>query len=189
MGGFCDPEVIWDKPNCKPESVTNRPTISHECLFLFVKSKDYYYDADAIREPHVTGGRADKWEARSYNGKGPAEDDGRRNGSLRAYTMHPLGRNKRSVWHVVTRRYVGAHFAVFPPALIEPCVLAGAPQGTLVLDPFCGSGTVGEVCTTHRRDFVGIDISAGSVELARTRLSVARQDGMINLQLPFLCRQ
>lgn len=149
-GWYLRSDIIWHKPNPMPESVTDRPTKSHEYLFLLTKSEKYYYDIDAIREPHVTGARPDKWEGRTYNGKGPNDGgaDGRRNGNARAYNLNPLGRNKRSVWTIPTRPYKGAHFATFPPALVEPCVLAGSRPagkrcdcGEVIATPL-GSGAV-----------------------------------------------
>lgn len=167
-GWWLRQDVIWHKPNALCESVKDRPTTTHEHLFLLAKSERYHYDGNAIKEPNETGDRPDKWEGRTYGGKGPAVDDGRRNGSVRAYTMDPNGRNKRSVWTVATMPYAGAHFATFPEKLIEPCILAGCPVGGLVCDPFVGSGTVGAVAERLGRRWVGTDLSYQPLASERT---------------------
>lgn len=169
-GWYLRLDIVWSKPNPMPESVQDRPTKAHEYIFLLSKSKRYRYDADAIKEPHATGDRPDKWEARTYDGKGPSTDDGRRNGNVRAYTMDPNGRNKRSVWTVATHPYPGAHFATYPEELIEPCVKAGSRIGDTVLDPFTGSGTTGAVALKHGRSFVGIELNPAYAEMARRRI-------------------
>jgi DNA modification methylase len=166
-GWYLRSDIIWSKPNPMPESVTDRPTKAHEYLFLLSKRATYYYDAEAVKEPHATGDRPDKWEGRTYDGKGPAMDDGRRNGNVREYRLDPSGRNKRSVWHIATQPYAGAHFATMPEPLIAPCILAGCPPGGLVLDPFCGTGTVGAVASRLGRRWVGVDLTYQA--LARTR--------------------
>lgn len=136
-GWYLRSEIIWNKPNAQPESVKDRPTRTHEHVFLFSKSEKYFYDHAAIKEP--VGG----------------------NGQTR---------NRRSVWNVNTEPYPGAHFATFPADLIEPCILAGSETDDLVLDPFFGSGTVGEVCARHNRRFVGIELKPEYAELAEQRL-------------------
>jgi DNA modification methylase len=168
-GWFLRSDIIWSKPNPMPESVTDRPTKAHEYLFLLAKSERYYYDADAIKEPHATGDRADKWDGRTYEGKGAATDDGRKNGNVRAYTMDPLGRNRRTVWTVPTQPYSEAHFATFPPALIEPCIAAGSRVGDVVLDPFMGSGTVAQVAQSLGRKWLGCELNLDYVELQKRR--------------------
>jgi site-specific DNA-methyltransferase (cytosine-N4-specific) len=168
-GWYLRSDIIWSKPNPMPESVTDRPTKAHEYIFLLAKQDRYYYNADAIKEPHVTGDRLDKWEGRTYDGKGPSDGSERKkNGNAAAYTMDPLGRNKRSVWHVATQPYNGSHFATFPEALIEPCILAGSRPGDLVYDPFIGSGTVGAVCDRLMRRWVGSDLHYQHLARERT---------------------
>jgi DNA modification methylase len=176
-GWFLRSDIIWAKllkPNPMPESVTDRPTKAHEYLFLLSKSKSYFYDADAVREEHTVapehrrervtpGARRPGAFARSFeagNGDGDGNSRGYPNG----------GRNKRSVWTVATQPFPGAHFAVFPPKLIEPCVLAGSSHGTTVLDPFAGAGTTGLVATRHGRSFIGIELNPEYAELARGRI-------------------
>lgn len=137
-GWFLRSDIIWNKPNCQPESVKDRPTRSHEYLFLFSKSKDYYYDYLAIKERSITNGDS---------------------------------KNKRSVWDVNTEPFAGAHFAVFPPALVRPCILAGSKLGSFVLDPFLGSGTTAQVCMELGRKCVGIELKEEYITIAKKRTS------------------
>lgn len=162
-------EIIWDKPNPLPESVRNRPTRSHEALYLLAKGPGYHYDGDAIREPAAW----ERWGAqRSIKREGKAAIYADRS-KAEILARFPKTKNKRSVWRVPTRSYKGAHFAVFPPALVEPCVLAGSAPGDLVLDPFAGSGTTGEVALKHGRRFVGVDLQPDYLALAAARLQTA----------------
>jgi hypothetical protein len=151
------------KPNCMPESVTDRCTKAHEYVFLLSKSERYYYDVDAVREPQKTIG--ERHDGRSGYRDGHPSKEGR---TANARALHPLGANKRSVWTVATAPYDGAHFAVFPPALIEPCVLAGSRAGDLVLDVFFGSGTTGQVAEKHGRRWIGFDLGYDELAKART---------------------
>jgi DNA modification methylase len=153
-GWYLRSDIIWAKPNPMPESVTDRPTKAHEYLFLLSKSKSYYYDADAIREPLIKGdANSGAKNYRVINGASLRDD------STQGRDDHPLGRNRRSVWTVATQPYSGAHFACFPPKLIEPCILAGAPEGGVVLDPFIGSGTTAVTAKRLGRRCIGIDLS------------------------------
>ena len=143
-------DIIWAKPNPMPESVTDRPTKSHEYLFLFAKSPRYYFDAEAIAE--TGAGRTDLGKMR-YPGR---EDSGRwADGGVRESDT----RNKRTVWTVPTVPFPGSHFAVYPPDLIRPCIRAGSEPGDIVLDPFSGSGTTGAVATFEGRKYIGIDLN------------------------------
>lgn len=161
-GWYLRRDIIWSKPNAMPESVGDRPSGSHEYIFLLSKSPKYFYDADAIREPQQTLG--ERHEGKSgYRAGHPSKES--RTANQRA--LHPLGANKRSVWTIATAPYDGAHFATFPPKLIEPCILAGSRVGDLVLDPFFGSGTTGEVAEKHGRRWIGFDL--GYDELAKER--------------------
>ncbi|WP_144834073.1 site-specific DNA-methyltransferase [Microbacterium sp. BH-3-3-3] len=163
-------EIIWAKPNPMPESVTDRPTKSHEHLFLLAKSPRYVYDAEAIQEPD-----AGQDHARSVlSGQASLEPSGglmSAHGGLRkASGRNGEGRNKRDVWTVPTTPFPESHFAVYPPELIRPCIIAGSRRGDTVLDPFSGSGTTGMVATQEGRRFVGIDLSADYLDLSlRTR--------------------
>lgn len=154
-GWYLRQDIIWHKPNPMPESVKDRCTRAHEYIFLLSKSQKYYYDADAIKEPSVTY-KTDKRTAETQTEK------------TKEF------RNKRDVWTVTTKPYKGAHFAVFPPDLIEPCILAGSRIGDIVLDPFSGSGTTGEVANKYGRKYVGCELNPDYVELSLTRLSKVR---------------
>jgi site-specific DNA-methyltransferase (cytosine-N4-specific) len=181
-GWYLRSDIIWKKPNPMPESVTDRPTKSHEYLFLLAKQASYYYNADAIREPHAELDRVQSEKRReqrmgrqvaSVNGKGQSSkgiDDGLITPS---HTMHtnPDGRNKRSVWTIPTLPYAGAHFATMPEALVEPCILAGSRLGDLVYDPFSGSGTVLAVAQRLGRRAVGTDLNPAYHALAKVRTS------------------
>ncbi len=137
-GWYLRSDIVWYKPNCQPESVRDRPTQSHEYLFLLSKSLRYYYDADAVREATQDGGL----------------------------------RNRRSVWSIPTEPSREAHFATFPPALVEPCIQAGTDNGDTVLDPFLGSGTVGAVANQLGRQFVGIELRPEYAAIAARRTGV-----------------
>lgn len=168
-GWYLRQDIIWSKPNPMPESVRDRCTKSHEYIFLLTKSQRYYYDHDAIREPHT--GEAAKAVAIGYKevgqrGVNSSVRRGLTDGQATQFSkkghsgyfgadgkclLNPLGKNKRSVWSVPTQSVKGAHFATVPPALIEPCILAGCPVGGVVLDPFGGSGTTAGVAVAHGR--------------------------------------
>ena len=168
-GWWLRSDIIWAKPNPMPESVRDRCTKSHEYIFMLSKSKKYYYDADAIKEPSVYPN--DK--RRPLGSKGAWEMDGREqraNGGGVAYEHDTLKRNKRDVWKVTTKPFKGAHFAVFPPDLIRPCVLAGCPKGGTVLDPFFGAGTTGMVAKQEGRKYIGIELNPEYAEMAKNRI-------------------
>jgi DNA modification methylase len=187
-GWYLRRDIIWSKPNPMPESVTDRPTSAHEYLFLLTKSPRYFYDAEAIREDGV-------WAGQNRSDRGPRESEmpgasphrglrqdkqrghGRRHDGFNERwdqmskdEQQALGRNKRSVWTIATRPYTDAHFATFPPDLVEPCILAGTPGGALVLDPFAGAATTGMVATQLGRDFVGIELNPEYVALGEDRI-------------------
>jgi site-specific DNA-methyltransferase (adenine-specific) len=172
-------DVIWHKPNAMPHSVKTRPTPDHEYIFLFSKTSRYYYDADAIREPHVTFTEKSKMRGgRNHFGKRRGTpEQGKNAGNANLHdarwdqAFHPKGRNKRTVWSVSLGKFRDAHFAVFPPKLIEPCILAGSPRGGVVLDPFFGAGTVGLVATELGRKYIGAELNPEYVEIARRRLA------------------
>ena len=154
------------KPNPMPESVTDRPTKSHEYVFLLSKSARYYYDADAIREPQQTLGER-------HEGKSGYREGHPSKGGITKRSLHPIGRNARSVWTIATQPYPEAHFAVYPEALPERCIKAGSRVGDLVLDPFTGSGTTGQVAIQLGRSFVGVELNPAYAGLARARIGGA----------------
>lgn len=169
-GWYLRSEIIWHKPNPMPESVKDRPTKSHETIFLLSKQERYFYDAEAIKEPAVSkDDRRNGSGRQTYNGK-RAENDGKLQQSFVTVTDT---RNKRSVWTVPTKGYKGAHFATYPPALIEPCVLAGSEIGDTVLDPFSGSGTTGEVALRFGRNYLGCELNPEYAEISRSRIESA----------------
>lgn len=172
-------DCIWHKPNAMPSSVKTRPTIDHEFIFFFTKGNQYHYDADAIREPHVTFSEKSRMRGgRGHFGRrGGTPEAGKNSGDNNLHdgrwdqAFHPLGRNKRTVWSIPLSKFRGAHFAVFPESLVKTCILAGSPAKGLVLDPFLGSGTTAVVAQRLGRDFLGIDCSREYCELARERLA------------------
>lgn len=167
-GWYLRQDIIWAKPNPMPESVTDRCTKAHEYLFLLSKSARYYYDARAIAEPAAYPGdnRAERTDTRK------AVDPMCMDGGSRARTGMPTGdtRNRRSVWEVATQPFSEAHFATFPPALIEPCILAGSKPGDTILDPFGGAGTTGLVADRLQRNAILVELNPEYAEMARRRL-------------------
>lgn len=172
-------EIIWNKPNAMPSSVKNRPTVAHEHIFLFSKQAQYLYNADAIREPHTTFSENSKMRGgRNHFGKRDSTPEaGKNGGNPNLHTarwdqaFHPLGRNKRTVWDISLGKFREAHFAVFPPELVQTCLLAGSKPDDLVFDPFMGSGTVASVAKQNGRDFLGIELVPEYVEMALSRVS------------------
>jgi DNA modification methylase len=162
-GWFLRQDIIWHKPNPMPESVQDRCTKAHEYIFLLTKSQKYYYDHEAIKDPVK-----DDWGTRDRaNGKYHNEGTGLQphSGLEKSYEMA----NKRSVWSVPVKPYTGAHFAVFPSELIEPCILAGAPVGGIVLDPFMGSGTTAQVSQDLGRQYIGCELNPAYEKLQKKR--------------------
>jgi DNA modification methylase len=185
-GWYLRSDIIWSKPNPMPESVTDRPTKAHEYIFLLTKSERYYYDAEAIKEavasvqPPRRFGRKEYENAQRESGhtgaRAVALETGQ--GTEQSAGNHfgrvfggELERNKRSVWHVATQPYPEAHFATYPEALIEPCILAGSRVDDTVLDPFCGSGTTGVVACRHNRHFIGVELNPQYAALAEKRIT------------------
>lgn len=191
-GWYLRQDIIWSKPNPMPESVTDRCTKAHEYLFLLSKNERYYYDADAIAEKAVYVGLANQDESgfkdpRAFNGKhkkgynssgplsehmkGTPRNDGDRWRLADGGVAPREERNKRSVWEIATSPFPEAHFATFPPALIEPCILAGCPKGGTVLDPFGGAGTTGLVADRLGRNAILIELNPDYADMARRRIT------------------
>jgi len=236
-GWYLRSDIIWAKPNPMPESVKDRPTKSHEYMFLLSKSQKYYYDYEAILEP-VTNSTVERLSQNIESQKGSDRVPGKSNGNMKAvlptkyddsnmggggtgwthhsgyfgengeerfyrkqdntgnptYTgfndrykeNHPDGmpaRNKRTVWTIKTQPFKGAHFAVMPEKLVEPCILAGSKPGDIVLDPFNGSGTVGAVAVKNGRSYTGIDLNGEYIEMARQRIFEAQQQMRLPLEM------
>ena len=199
-GWYLRQDIIWHKPNPMPESVKDRCTKAHEYIFLLSKNQKYYYDYEAILEPSVNPEATAKRYKSGFGGKKSIEllesgqqhtrpignkilhyknlqDKGQPVNSFHLSRlegkeyMSPV-RNKRSVWTVTTKPFKEAHFATFPPDLIEPCILAGCPEGGTVLDPFNGAGTTGLVSKKHNRNYVGIDLNPEYIKISRKRLGL-----------------
>lgn len=180
-GWWLRSDIIWSKPNPMPESVTDRPTRAHEYLFLMAKSEDYYYNADAIREPFSPATKIRITQPGFDQQTGGPKDPGTGNRSHRKalrnlHTKYEdqngtsAGANKRSVWEIPIFPCAEAHFATFPKQLVTLCILAGCPEEGIVLDPFAGSGTVGIVALGLGRRFVGIELKEDYVMMAVKRL-------------------
>jgi DNA modification methylase len=165
-GWYLRSEIVWHKPNPMPESVSDRPTKAHEMIYLLAKQERYFYDAEAIREPQVEPWRSNgKLENGERNNQGW---DG--NGfKMDTRTYNAIGRNKRSVWTIATQPYAEAHFATFPEEIPKLCILAGSKPGDTILDPFAGSGTVGQVALELGRRAILIELNPAYIELAEDR--------------------
>jgi DNA modification methylase len=166
-GWFLRQDIIWHKPNPMPESVEDRCTKAHEYIFLLSKKAHYYYDHEAIKEPSIGLGKTNiRFGGNKY---GDSDDPKHATKSGNTYTDNGK-KNKRSVWTVNTKGYRGAHFAVYPETLIEPCVLAGCPVGGTVFDPFTGSGTTAVVALKNERNYIGTELNPEYVKIAENRI-------------------
>lgn len=176
-GWYLRQDIIWHKPNCMPESVRDRCTKSHEYIFLLSKSNRYYFDAASIREKALESSK-ERYKSSFNCGKKELVGRGRGEVAPNSPGMREFNgyRNKRSVWDISTAGYRGAHFAVFPEKLAEPCILAGCPEGGTVLDPFAGSGTTGVVTKRLRRHFVGVEINPEYCQMARARIAATVEE-------------
>lgn len=168
-GWWLRQDIIWSKPNPMPESIRDRCTKAHEYLFLMAKSERYYFDQEAISEP-VTASTIERLSQPTLEQQeGSWRVPGKTNGSMKAVDHGP-NRNKRSVWEVTTQPFSEAHFATFPPDLIEPCILAGCPKDGTVLDPFGGAGTTGMVADRLGRNAILIELNPAYIQIADKRL-------------------
>ena len=187
-GWYLRQDIIWHKPNPMPESVKDRCTKAHEYIFLLTKSPKYFFDSDAIAEEatgydgrkdtkykggkkDMAGGPHERWRKRkaadtNYGTNG----NGFKNHSGYDILENPYIRNKRSIWTVPTKPFSEAHFAVYPPELIAPCIKAGCPVGGIVLDPFMGAGTTAYVARKLGREYIGIELNQDYIEIANRRL-------------------
>ncbi len=198
-GWYLRQDIIWHKPNPMPESVRDRCTKAHEYVFLLSKSERYFIDPAGMKEPAVKGAAGSEFHTgktgehqlgRASTKPRSKADSFKRDGSKREQTIPGQGygthrpdreessyslevRNRRSVWTVATRPYKGAHFATFPPALIEPCILAGSRPGDIVLDPFMGSGTTAAVALQHGRQYLGCELNPEYGPLQQERINAA----------------
>ena len=163
-GWYLRQDIIWHKPNPMPESVRDRCTKSHEYLFLLSKNKKYYYDNEAIKEPVKQDWGTRNRDAGKYHNPGTGLQP--HSGLTKSYER----KNKRDVWSVTNKPYKGAHFACFPPDLIEPCILAGSREGDVILDPFMGSGTTGMVAKKHGRKYIGCELHEDYANLQTDRI-------------------
>jgi DNA modification methylase len=166
-GWYLRQDIIWNKPNPMPESVQDRCTKAHEYIFLLSKSSKYFYDADAIKEDAVTAGNI----SASFQGRQGTAEYHAQSGGVGSDAKEYIHKNKRSVWTIPVKPYAGAHFAVFPTELIEPCIMAGAPVGGVVLDPFMGSGTTAQVAQHLGRQYLGCELNPDYKPLQDKRIS------------------
>ena len=169
-GWYLRQDIIWHKPNPMPESVTDRCTKAHEYIFLLSKSPKYYFDNEAIKEPVANSSVSQLSQNNLSNQLGSNRVPFKTNGTMKA-VGNTENRNKRSVWTVTTKPFKGAHFATFPPDLIEPCILAGCPEGGMVLDPFGGSGTTGLVANRNNRNAIVCELNPDYVQICENRIS------------------
>jgi DNA modification methylase len=172
-GWYLRQDIIWHKPNPMPESVRDRCTKAHEYIFLLSKSEKYFFDSEAMKEP-VAASTAARLSQDIDNQCGSDRVPGKTNGPMKAVGNSET-RNRRSVWTVTTKPYKGAHFATFPPDLITPCILAGAPAGGVVLDPFMGSGTTAQVSIQHGRQYLGCELNPEYKALQDERIAKAQE--------------
>jgi DNA modification methylase len=172
-GWYLRSDIIWAKPNPMPESVTDRPTKAHEYIFLLSKSERYFYDAHAVMEasakPAGEPVSIGQIKTKTTPGQRPHA------GTLGAEVTRGGSRNRRTVWTVTPQPFKGAHFATFPPKLIEPCILAGSRIGDTVLDPFNGAGTSGVVAKQHGRSYIGIELNAEYIAMSEARIGSINQ--------------
>lgn len=173
-------DIIWHKPNAMPSSIKDRPTIDHEYVFMFAKSQEYYYNADAIREPHITFTEKSRMKGgkKHFGRINGTPESGKNSGNSNLHdgrwdqAFHPRGRNKRTVWEIPLSKFRDVHFAVYPERLVEICLLASTKEQDFVLDPFTGSGTTGVVACKLLRRFIGIELVSEYQAMAQKRIDI-----------------
>lgn len=175
-GWYLRQDIIWHKPNPMPESVRDRCTKAHEYIFMLSKSPRYYFNAEAVKEPVAESTTARLAQPTLHTQVGSARVPGKTNGNMKAVGNGET-RNKRSVWTVTTKPFKGAHFATFPPDLIEPCILAGSRPGDTVLDPFGGSGTTAGAALKHGRNAVLCELNPEYAALVPDRIAAIAGEG------------
>ena len=177
-GWYLRSDIIWHKENAMPEACRDRPTRSYEHVFLLSKSSRYYYDYEQMSEPmkgvskkrYARGRKSDnKYLKENSGAKLQKINEARKYGEYKGDNI-PQFRNKRDIWTINTVSFRGNHYAVFPPKLAEICMIAGCPKGGIILDPFIGSGTVGFTAFLHNRKYIGIELNAEYVSLAKKRI-------------------
>jgi DNA modification methylase len=179
IGWILRSDIIWHKPNAMPSSIKDRPTTDHEYIFMFSKNNEYFYDSDAIREPHKTFSEDSKMKGgRNHFGKvNGTPENGKNGGNSNLHdgrwdqAFHPKGRNKRTVWEIPLGKFKDAHFAVYPDKLVENCLFASTKENDFVLDPFSGSGTTGVVSCKNLRKFIGIELVEKYQKMAQERIN------------------
>lgn len=174
-GWYLRQDIIWHKPNPMPESVKDRCTKAHEYIFLLSKSERYFYNNEAAMEPVAASTIERLSQPTIYQQQGSGRVPDKTNGNMKAVGRTDF-RNRRSVWTVTTKPYKGAHFATFPPDLIEPCILAGSKPNDIVLDPFMGSGTTAQVAIQHDRQYLGCELNEDYKVLQDERIAKAQPE-------------
>lgn len=183
-------DIIWHKPNAMPSSTKDRPTTDHEYIFMFSRNNEYFYDADAIREPHKTFSEDSKMKGgRNHFGKiNGTPENGKNGGNSNLHdgrwdqAFHPKGRNKRTVWEIPLGKFKDAHFAVYPDKLVENCLFASTRENDFVIDPFTGSGTTGVVSCRNNRKFVGIELVDKYQKMAQKRIDeITKQSNIFEM--------
>ena len=168
-GWYLRSDIIWHAPNKMPSSQKDRPSVDYEHVFMLARDARYYYDAEVVKEPSVDAPGISRGGSLSRFGREEKLIAGEAHRGHKNYESNGT-RTRRSVWSIGTQPFAEAHFATFPEKLVEPCVLAGSREGSLVLDPFAGSGTVGVVCERHKRTFIGIELNESYCEMAERRI-------------------
>lgn len=183
-GWYLRSDIIWQKPNAMPSSVTDRCSSSHEYIFMLTKSSRYYFNSEAIREPAICAGQINTLGEKSLSKRSSLGTNMPFSGTAlkKTYTTKQY-RNKRDVWAVSTQPFKGSHYATYPPKLITPCILASSRSGDIVFDPFMGAGTTAVVAKSLGRQFIGCELNPEYVTMASKRI-----DNEMSLFTPAMLR-